>query len=241
MKKLYIMFTLILSSFFLFNYNVKASQTYWTLDLKSSVFTGDKFLNLRNDVINYANENNFYYLIIDYSSLAVCFFNNSPNYIFTKETDSSRFSTSVLCDLLYSNGNLSSTPSKSTNYYIYNDYSDTYNNTTVIDTNYPYFYLDFSSDITIKASGCTYTLKSGDNLRGLYDYYVAKDNNCTLPTYEAPDPHKEEKEVLSNFYSLIFEKIDLLANSILSNYIYLTIIVIFILIFLIELIRRYLL
>ena len=59
-----------------------------------------------------------------------------------------------------------------------------------------------------------------------------------LKVSEISDPHKEEKEVLESFYSLCIEKLKYLAEVFVSNYIYLAIIVIFIIIFIFKLINR---
>ena len=68
----------------------------------------------------------------------------------------------------------------------------------------------------------------------LYSVYT------TYGNIEVSDIHKEEKETIASFYTICIEKIGYLSSQISSNYIYLSMITIFILIFVIELIRRYL-
>ena len=76
----------------------------------------------------------------------------------------------------------------------------------------------------------SYVINENDNYLPIYDLY--------LKVSEISDPHKEEKEVLESFYSLCIEKLKYLAEVFVSNYIYLAIIVIFIIIFIFKLINR---
>lgn len=240
MKKLYITFTLILSSFFLFNYNVKAdTYSFDIIDNEFNHFTED-FYKLRELAISNLNEEFNHYIIVyntksNKTMLRVYFFNSS-SYAKISFSNSQGIRLFIEGNYKYyylSGDNLIQQASGSG----YNSILCRENGTTCtfldfLDTN---FNLSYSSNsfLNISYNDLLYEISLGVHVPSLYEIY--------LDSIESSDPHKQEKEVLSNFYSLIFEKIDLLSNSILSNYIYLTIIVIFILIFLIQLIRRYLL
>lgn len=243
MKKLYIMFALILSSFFFYSSGVKANTYDFIFNETDFDYLNDTFYKVREFAIDYANNNDcyyyinhntVYYLITFFKPSSITEFNISSTsfgyriypfvdeFIYKYRYDSSS-QTFISQAKISSYDNLSFKISNSELLY-----------TSFLDSNYD-FYLN-NNVINFSYKDINYIIDSTNPLPTLYEIYLNKD-----PSDVEDDIHKEEKNVLSNFYSLIFEKIDLLANSILSNYIYLTIIVIFILIFLIELIRRYLL
>lgn len=97
----------------------------------------------------------------------------------------------------------------------------TYNSTNIYRFTYEdyEFLLDSSSE----------TLLTLTELKSLYDEFT---------NVNVPDPHQEEKDILISFYDLCISKLSDLATVIVSNYIYLSIIVIFIFIFVFEIIRR---
>ena len=109
-------------------------------------------------------------------------------------------------------------------------------------TNYPSFddpnlFLYSSAKVSVddikvnfNYGSSSYVINENDNYLPIYDLY--------LKVSEISDPHKEEKEVLESFYSLCIEKLKYLAEVFVSNYIYLAIIVIFIIIFIFKLINR---
>lgn len=66
------------------------------------------------------------------------------------------------------------------------------------------------------------------------DYLTNSDYDIFVPE----EPHKEEKQVLESFYILCIEKIKYLGEIFMSNYIYLTTLVVCILMFVFSLIFR---
>ena len=82
---------------------------------------------------------------------------------------------------------------------------------------------------------------------GINSYSVVNDGSNYCPTlydlynewHSAPPTPPDNTPILTNFYSVAGSKIGWLGEQIVSNYIYLSIIGVFILIFLIEFIRRY--
>lgn len=129
----------------------------------------------------------------------------------------------------------------------YKYYNDTFSSDGSSTSFGPYFYSDFTN---ILYSTFTFIFKgSSDNLILNYANTNLQVNNLdTIPlvydlylkSSEVSDPHLEEKEVITNFYTVCIEKINYLGEQIVSNYIYLSMVVILILIFIIELIRRWL-
>lgn len=83
---------------------------------------------------------------------------------------------------------------------------------------------------TKEYSGCDESFKPFYDIKLEYDKFVG---DSTLK-------HKEEISNISNFYTICIEKIKYLGEQIVSNYIYLSMVVVLILIFVIELIRRWL-
>lgn len=94
------------------------------------------------------------------------------------------------------------------------------------------FNLGSGESLTLKYDNRYFTINPGEKLLSYYDIY--KDNQYFQ------DPHLKEKEVISSFYTICISKISLLTERIASNYIYLSMIVVLILVFIIELIRRWL-
>lgn len=234
MKKVYIAIFLFVSLFFFYSNGVKADTYDFTISSNAFDSINNTFFEFRDLVIQHAQENNYYYYISSDGAnfMAYYFADHDLNFIY----NNSRITLSslpVFYAHIYSNGSISKYSTSSTNiiirtstYYFY-------------DTNYLEFKYSDIEEVNINYGSCSYTLTDGGKVRTLYDFYLASQNSCTFADEVVEDIHKEEKEVLSNFYNLIFEKINLLANSIINNYIYLTVIGIFILIFLIYLIRRY--
>lgn len=94
------------------------------------------------------------------------------------------------------------------------------------------FNLDSNSTLTLKFEDRYFEINPGEKLLTYYDVY--KDNQYFK------DPHLGEKEVIANFYTICIDKLGYLGEQIVSNYVYLSMIVVLILIFIIELIRRWL-
>lgn len=94
------------------------------------------------------------------------------------------------------------------------------------------FNLDSNSTLTLKFEDRYFEINSGEKLLTYYDVY--KDNQYFK------DPHLGEKEVIANFYTICIDKLGYLGEQIVGNYVYLSMIVVLILVFIIELIRRWL-
>lgn len=94
------------------------------------------------------------------------------------------------------------------------------------------FNLDSDSTLTLKFEDRYFEINPGEKLLTYYDVY--KDNQYFK------DPHLGEKEVIANFYTICIDKLGYLGEQIVNNYVYLSMIVVLILVFIIELIRRWL-
>jgi len=133
-------------------------------------------------------------------------------------------------------------------------------NDNIVESNYFFVYYDASSLpwATILYSTIKLTLTSDFSLTYTYNDFIYVDSKDTtnkisgldeiykeyqkfIGDVEEENPHKEEIEKVESFYSVVIEKLSYLAEEISSNYIYLSIIVIFLLILVFELVfRRYL-
>lgn len=239
MKKLFIIMTLFMSSFFLFcNKEVKAYEYNYNFDFD---YLPEDFIEKKELVDNFIKEdtslsNNY---IIRFSitgnekAYYVIFVDNTN---FLKATYSSgklilSFTSSYTYKTIGSNNSLGNNVNSTSsinlfingiyqNYILYANFD--------IPTNNDNHTINFISDDYSK----TFQLNGFDKLPTIYDMYLEKNN--IFPE----NPHQEEIDKLSNFYNIVIEKLGYLAETIVSNYIYLSIIVIFILIFLFILIFR---
>lgn len=239
MRKIFIILTLIVSSFFVFNTNVKAATVEYTIKDTQYQFINDDFFKLRELVINYVNENNKYYVIYnDYygSSLQVSIFDCSylkmSNYNLFNSCGHTKYKLSNDKLSLVQSGSGTSFSSQYTNLSAYFSYA-------FMDTNVEDISSEDTNTYIIKYNDLTYTIEPGDILPTLYQIYL--DENYVEPEPEPEDPHLEEKEILSNFYTTVITKIGELANNVFNNYILLFSIGIFIFIFVFEIIFRRLL
>jgi len=226
MKRLFMFFSLMISSFFLFNSHVSADVITTTDDVEK--FITEDFLNKRNIVINFAKENNYDYLIMTDLSNS----NVDPDYINYYFFDENATIT------------LTSTSIKNSSFSLYKIYSDnvltfihnyvngssySIKNTIILDSSRKIY----SSDtFNIVYNDNTYVVDQENSYKTYYDLYML-DNVIE-------DPHQDELDILKSFYNICIEKIEYLSSQISYSYIYLSILAIFILIFVIELIRRYL-
>lgn len=229
MKKFVITFTLIVSSFFFLFTDVKAASTFDITIDNFDVLKSEDFLNFQNAVSEYLENNPQYVYYVFVSSSTV--------YVYPEGFDlysCNNFTTYVICNffhqarvLSWSNGKLL-TGSTSSNgnfnlmsnfYFLYTNMKfvfDGGNQADILNIHY----LDNLIKITY-----------GDTIPSLYDLSLIYDNPIK-------EDHKEQIEILTNFYTVSIEKIEYLVEKIISNYVYLSIIVIFILIFIMKLIFR---
>lgn len=238
MKRVYLILTLFMTSFFLFSIKEVKADTY-TYDINPTFmdYINEEFLKLREETIKYCTENNINY-IISYKD------NKLTSYI-------SSFNTTSFSDFKYKPRLL-----------MYNNYKkfalssgafieigngsnlDLIFHDTNLDVNY-LLYLDTNLellnnsgiDYIFKFNDLDYVVNQGDKLPTLYDMYL--DSKPDEPIVS--DKFTEEQEIINNFYSTTFTKIGDLATTVANNYIFLIIFGIFILIFVFELIRSRLL
>ena len=210
MKKVILSFAIVLSSFFIFNFKVKALSEYSfniTFDNINERFY--KIKDLSENFLKTSDFNNFViYFNKNYSDYYVYFYNSDKDVVVCKSFGGFKcFIQTAVDNYTFSSDSSKLTKAGSTNYPSFDD----------IKVNFNY-------------GSSSYVINENDNYLPIYDLY--------LKVSEISDPHKEEKEVLESFYSLCIEKLKYLAEVFVSNYIYLAIIVIFIIIFIFKLINR---
>lgn len=241
MKKFVLAFTILLSSFFIFNFKVKAEELSFTFSF--DLFPED-FLLKKQSVDNFIKEDSSLgenYIIVreDYCSSSV----TTRYFVYFVEPNNSL--------VLYNNSHLYLSLNNSIRKVIKNDYSLGSNvsfsssfSLFSLENKYISYILYSTFDIFTRNDNYVVNLTSSDytktfNLNGidifptLYDMYSEN-----FGSIEPLDPHLEEKEKLESFYTLCIDKLKYLSEIFLSNYIYLSIIVIFIIIFVFKLIFR---
>lgn len=243
MRKILLIFILTVSSFFVFNINVKADTITHIVDEKDFLLLTDEFYLLRDKSIEYANTNNKYYIIYNTSNgLRVYFYDkvdttwqtvaySSINYPRIQVLSISAKIYKLDVDNLVRDGSASKIQSvlRDTSYenlFSYALYLDTNieNLKGIGGYNYMLNYNDFS-----------YTVNEYDHFPSLYEFSLLAN-----PPEEEPE-ELPRNESLDSFYNLVIEKIQLFANYFIINSALLFIIGIIILIFIAELIFRRLL
>lgn len=234
MKKVFISFAILLSSLFFFNLKVEAQEYNYDVDL--SVFNetfykvkdaADSYLEtITEDTYIIFYENNLYYVSFitsdKLSSKEYCVANDSSGiYFYSSSSSLKRFKYDTSTNTLVNNGSFSS------NYiFLYKKVNILYSNSDILYRN------GTSITLTLNYDGYSIVHTTDTSFSTLYH---------TLKKYQelsGSNSHEEEVSILNSFYSLCVSKLSFLAESIASNYIYLTMIVIVIVIFLFELIRR---
>lgn len=241
MRKIFIILTLIVSSFFVFKPNVKADTVSYNVNSSHLNYINDDFYLIREKAIEYCNENNKHYVIIYESEFIAYVFDtdyafvgyNNPIIYFKVDYTAEKYkirsgvftlsgsATSITSSLVPT----SSSTSINLNYYI--------------DTNLENVLYTGSKEFNIVYNDLIYPIKKDTVVPTLYQIYL--DENYVEPEPEPEDPHLEEKEILSNFYTTVITKIGELANNVFNNYILLFSIGIFIFVFVFEIIFRRLL
>lgn len=244
MKKLLVIITLITSSFFFVDF-VKAYEfeVQPNLDLINDEFflfkeKVEEFINsditYSDNYFIYMSGSSYYGAILPleydytpvcnfYSSSVVCLYNSSG-----KNTDRLE---------LNSNGNIvvSGTASNKKNIYSSSSFNP------IIYSNFKFLMWkdSYNSSLTYKIDNFSLSnFADGESsYYTLYDIYQEYQKFLGSSDLD----HENELKLLSNFYTLCIEKINYLVDVIINNYIYLSIIVIFILIFIFKLIFRRLL
>lgn len=249
MKKINILFTLIISLFF-FSTQVKAATKDINVNLSDEDFSyiNDEFLNFRSKVIDYVSNSDSkkYYIIIynisknryealifsgeisekylrsmDYSSGRAFLINIPVSYgVYIEENNI----------LIYTNSNSSSFMKA-----IFSENSISYYN--FLDTNINDIFVQTSSILiysNIEINVRDYYLKIEDttDIPTLYDIYISADIGTKF------DSHEDEKNMLLNFYNLVIEKISYITGVFTSNHIFLSILVIIVFVIAIEFLWR---
>lgn len=240
MKKLLIIITLFMSSFFfLFTKDVKAYEYIKEVDFSLI----EDVLSLKEKLDTFIETDttysDYYFIYSDMGTIEY--------YILPIDGSLSNFSTRTNGTFLYvyyssylktgtnlSNINLNGGASTGI-FYMYHEieaqsksiilYSNFDIKTTISGHTIIYSYQDFSY---------TENFVNGEKVSTLYDVYLKYQEH--LGNKELV--HQEEIDKLSGFYNVVIDKLSYLAEQIVSNYIYLSILVIFILIFVFMLIFR---
>ncbi len=232
MKKLYMIITLFVSSFFLFNSDVKASTevevNISSLDLINENFK--KNIDLADNYLLSSTVYDNYFIYYDSSNKMFKYiFYNSSN-IVNNNFSCYYYSNSFECGVI-----------SSYKFFNYISWKNDFVNEgggidfKIKDINYICYsslpiYLDDTLTLKINYNNMYFTLEPGDKMMFLYDVYENQERLF--------DVHYDEKNSLSNFYNLCLNKLSYLTGIIVGNYIYLSIFGIFILIIIFELIRR---
>lgn len=236
MKKVILSFAIVLSSFFIFNFKVKA-------DINGNFsfnYIPEDFLAKKKAVDDYIKSNDTYgtnYVIfmrfenskIDHYE--VCIFKGTSSSVYYKSNSLNFIAYSRNCSKFENNTLGNFTSYTQTSYSIFSSGS------------YRWYIIYSSFDLKTSVADYTVTLTAedyskdfafdGSNFPTIYDMYVEKNGELV------PDnPHKEEQEILESFYSLCIEKLKYLGEVFISNYIYLTTFVVCILMFVFSLIVR---
>lgn len=240
MKKSFIVtLFLVLSSFFFVSIKeVEADEINYNLDSLYD-YDSEEWSDRLNAINDALEQNPSHPYVVYFTDNKILFFNVKPQRVFIDNS-----SLYIYCEnsnihysiYKYDNGSLTSSSGSSTNYYRY-DYSNL-SYTIIKYVNFEGLILSSSSsqkNLVYSYNNFTLSFSRGESFLTLFDFYTEyKRNNTPV------DPHEEEKEVIANFYTICIEKIKYLGEQIVSNYIYLSMLVILILIFIIELIRRWL-
>lgn len=238
-KSLFFALFLVLSSFFFISIKeVEATEINYNLDSLYD-YDSEEWSDRLNAINNILKQNSSRPYVVYFTDNRVVFFNIKPQRVFIDnsslyiycENDNVQYSV-----YRYANGVLTTNGSSASSYYKY-DYSNL-SYTIIKYVNFEGLILSNSpSQKTLVYSYNNFTLSfsRGESFLSLFDFYTEyKKNNIPV------DPHLGEKEVIANFYTICIEKLGYLGDKIVSNYIYLSMLVILILIFIIELIRRWL-
>ena len=239
MKKLLIIITLFVSSFFSFSFEALADTFSVTLNDSSFSYLNEDFYTFRSLVQEYAETNDNYYLI---------FYENDKYYVYFLSTENVKIEDMVFVNntfrIYLSNGGSYTRFYYENNSLVVNgfgsgsvirslyDYSNnTFNYNYFLDSNFNVSYVSVRNNIfSLQYKNLNIEVSSSSFFPSLYDVY--------LDSLSSEDVHFAEKNILNNFYLIIIEKINYLSEIILNNYIFLSIIGIIILIFVFKLIFR---
>lgn len=256
MKKLFIIIALIISTLFLFSVNEVRAETLELIvpDTEFDYLTED-FYTFRESVVEYCNENNKKYIITSnfytYGLTAYIYDEDTTGSSYNIENFNYPYGDFIAIRvnnprvIIYSQPDTFSsnmTTSWTRVQFRLNSSSKTFSLYNYLDTNFDF--IPYQSDVTnsflITYQDLSYEVSNGTLPPTLYQIYMdSQDDSSDKPVVD--DKFPEEREKMNMFYSTIFTKIGDLATIFATNYTFLLILGIMILIFVIELIRRYLL
>lgn len=228
-KSLVITLFLVLSSFFFISIKeVKAEDITFTCPEERISLLNEEFYSYRDKVINYANENNYYYYIYywlyEKKYQVIFFHSDSDSFLANSRYEFHSYDYNISDVKLLS---LSDTTNFSD---IINleSFGFGFSDFTLLDYSFNVF---TTYEVNLVCNGKTFVFNQNNKFPSLYDFTSSE---------PVIDSHLGEKQIIANFYTICIEKIKYLGDKIVSNYIYLSIIVVLILVFIIELIRRWL-
>lgn len=241
MKRVYLILTLFMTSFFLLSSNVSADVIDIEISESNYNKINDIFFTLREKSIEYANLNNKHYIIIysnsqyySYMFDKESFESLNPSFLYT--SNMVKFNINISFETCYYNTssdsifcNGSGTAYK--DILINSSYNINY--LTFLDSSYNNFIYSGSAtkaypDFILKYDSISYEIKKNIKIPTLYEIYQDYQLSQVDP----------KAEIVTNFYVLIIDKIKLLTNYIATDYIILSALVIFIFVAVIGLVRR---
>lgn len=255
MKKLFTIITLLMSSFFLFSINEVSADTidYIIRDEEFEILETQEFKELREKAIEYCEANDKYYFIgfsqnnFNISAIRAFIIDKGDYKLSNTSAGGTNFPIFSFGNITYykykiDNGSFILDTTSTYEYlpFWYRDSSSVYHFSYIryFDTNIEL--MDFESGentINLTYNDFTYSVNVGDHFPSLYEFNKLM-NSSGEDEPVVSDKFIEDKEMMNNFYSTIFTKVGDLATSFASNYIFLLILGIFILIFVFELIWR---
>lgn len=227
-KSLFIALFLVLSSFFFISIKeVEATEISFNINFDN---INEDFFKVKSSAEDFMAKNNYQeFVIVKKDLYYVYFFEDNFESVNCNVFDND------FAPYVYYNQNeykyndvLLRTGSSSSSFGPY-DYSSFSN---ILYSTFTFIFKDSSNNLILNYANTSLQVNNLDTIPLVYDLY--------LKSLEVSDPHLGEKEVIANFYTICIEKIKYLGEQIVSNYIYLSMLVILILIFIIELIRRWL-
>ena len=239
MKKVYLLLSLFIIPVFFFSINKVSAATYeFEVSESNFEYINDDFYYIRDYALNHVSENGGYYVIyysVSSSTYRLVFLQSIKNIELT--LNSSSFDIKFWT---WSNneGVLYNYTNNEIVYYTHN--TSFLASSAIIDNKIDkYVYLDSNISTIYDTSGNETKITYKDN------EYVVNSTTSVPSLYQIyldslSDPYEEQKGIINNFYSTIATKIGEFVTNISTNYIFLLIFGIFTLIFVFELIRRYL-
>ena len=234
MKKFYIFF-LFIALFFFSNFVYADTYNYTIDDSNTALINDEMFSILENG--KKLNSSNLPYYIFWYnktqSSYSITFFNDvsgtNNTFTFSGSNITSNIDISSYFTYNYSTSSFDKTniSSITVSIKLNNNYIDL---SSIIDTNYPFKVYTFNHIYNLTYSDCSFSFTTNDNMPTLLSFY----NSCGFVS----NPHVDELNLLDSFYSLVIEKIIYLSDVFSSNYIYLSLFVVILIICLFEIVRR---